>query len=59
MTQTDIKNNWNYFRSLTKQFQQTEQFVDHYIDSDGNMANGKHSQMNLQNYYYCQPQNLK
>lgn len=41
MTETDIKNNWNYFRSLTKQFQQTEQFVDHYIDSNGNMTNGK------------------
>ncbi len=41
MTETDIKNNWNYFRSLTKQFQQTEQFVDHYMDSNGNMINGK------------------
>lgn len=40
MTETDIKNNWNYFRSLTKQFQQTELFVDHSMDSKGDMING-------------------
>ena len=41
MTETDIKNNWNYFCSLTKQFQQTEQFVDHSMDSNGDMINGQ------------------
>ena len=41
MTETDIKNNWNYFRSLAKQFQQTEQYVDHSMDSNGNIINGQ------------------
>ena len=41
MTEDDIKKNWNYFKSLAKQFQQTEQFVDHSMDSTGKLKNGK------------------
>lgn len=41
MTKDDIKKNWNYFKSLAKQFQQTEQFVDHAMDISGNLKNGK------------------
>ncbi len=41
MTEDDIIKNWNYFRSLAKQFQQTEQFVDHSIESNGILKNGK------------------
>lgn len=41
MTVDDIKKNWNYFKSLAKQFQQTEQFVDHAMDSSGKLKNGK------------------
>lgn len=41
MTEDDIKKNWNYFKSLAKQFQQTEQFVDHAMDSTGKLMNGK------------------
>lgn len=41
MTKDDIKKNWNYFKSLAKQFQQTEQFVDHAMDNTGNLTNGK------------------
>lgn len=39
MTEEDIKVNWYYFRSLTNQLYQTEQFVDHSIDAEGNMVN--------------------
>ena len=39
MTETDIKNSWYYFRSLVKQLQGTEQYVDHSIDSTGTMSN--------------------
>lgn len=41
MTEDNIKKNWNYFKSLAKQFQQTEQFVDHALDSTGKPLNGK------------------
>lgn len=41
MTEDDIKKNWNYFKSLAKQFQQTEQFVDHSMDSTGKLKNEK------------------
>ncbi len=41
MTEDDIKKNWNYFKSLAKQFHQTEQFVDHALDSTGKLLNGK------------------
>ena len=40
MTESDIKINWYYFRSLASQLQQTEQYVDHSLDSNGNMSNG-------------------
>ena len=41
MTEDDIKKNWNYFKSLAKQFQQTEEFVDHSMNSTGKLKNGK------------------
>lgn len=41
MTEEHIKKNWNYFKSLAKQFQQTEQFVDHTMDSNGKLKNGQ------------------
>ena len=41
MTEDDIKKNWNYFKSLAKQFHQTEEFVDHAVDSTGKLLNGK------------------
>lgn len=40
MTNTDIISNWIYFRSLAKQLNDTEQFVDHAIDSSGKLVNG-------------------
>ena len=39
MTEVDIKNNWYYFRSLAKQLQDTEQYVDHSIGTAGMMLN--------------------
>ena len=39
MTEKEIKVYWYYFRSLSKQLQDTEQFVDHAIDAKGTMAN--------------------
>ena len=39
MTENDIKINWYYFRSLTRQLHDTEQFVDHSLDVNGNMIN--------------------
>lgn len=40
MTLNDIKVNWYYFRALAKQLHDTEQFVDHSLNSDGRMING-------------------
>ena len=39
MTESDIKVNWYYFRSLASQLRQTEQFVDHSVDANGIMKN--------------------
>lgn len=39
MTQNDILVNWYYFRSLAKQLCDTEQFVDHALNSSGDMIN--------------------
>lgn len=40
MDENDIKTNWYYFRSLTKQLHDTEQFVDHSLDKNGILVNG-------------------
>ena len=40
MLEEDIKVNWYYFCSLAKQLHITEQYVDHSIDSSGNIING-------------------
>ena len=39
MKEEDIKYNWYYFRSLTNQLQDTEQYVDHTLNSEGEMCN--------------------
>ncbi len=41
MTEKDIKINWYYFRSLSKQLQETEQFVDHSFGANGVMSNSE------------------
>ena len=35
LTGDDVKKYWLYFRSLANQFQKTEQYVDHSLNSDG------------------------
>lgn len=40
MTESNIKENWYYFRSLANQLQQTEQFVDHSVNKRNKMLNG-------------------
>ncbi len=40
MTKSDIKANWQYFSTLANQLKQTEQFVDHSLNSDGDFSNG-------------------
>lgn len=40
MLEDDIKVNWYYFCSLAKQLHNTVQFVDHSVDSNGNLING-------------------
>ena len=40
MTESNIKENWYYFRSLANQLQQTEQFVDHSMNEKNEMHNG-------------------
>jgi hypothetical protein len=35
----DVKKYWLYFRSLANQFQKTEQYVDHSLNSDGKPIN--------------------
>ena len=39
MTEDDIKNYWYYFQSLTRQLQNTEQYVDHYLGANGEIIN--------------------
>ena len=40
MTESDIKVYWYYFKSLTKQLQHTEQYVDHSVNNNFHLLNG-------------------